>query len=285
MLSPSTSEAFNRCSKGNLRVWHRPRISAEEFMAAVTFSLSSYPKMKQGCFVCETGRLWMIHQGQKSDVLGLTLPSREHWCLKYVHDTRVRSKLRTLVGQSKGRKAFNQGWGLEVRQVPAPRIYGFAEIRPFGPSLLFMEHMGQHETLQHRILEVLQEEPMEAQRLRRSLANNLGGFTADLHTKGVTHKDYSSRNILCQREANQDCFYLVDFEDVSLSLLPASSYRRKHNIKDLHKDTARVPLRDKLRFVRAYQQASGNKGDLMTWTRKKLRRNKNSSRHFPIPNL
>jgi len=80
----------------------------------------------------------------------------------------------------------------------------------------------------------------------------LARFVRDLHDKGISHADLSPRNILIHKSGPLFEFLLLDYEDARFTT-ELSTRRRMANLHHLHERmVGHVPLRARLRFLRAY---------------------------------
>jgi len=80
----------------------------------------------------------------------------------------------------------------------------------------------------------------------------LARYLRNMHDHGVSHVDLSPRNILIRHAGAEAEFLLLDYEDARFAR--DLSYRKRlDNLHHLHERVAQlVPLRDRLRFLRAY---------------------------------
>ncbi len=187
--------------------------------------------------------LWKISLGGRAGVLGVKLRDRVS-CVKLYYDGQLRSKLRTLLGFSKGRRAFYNGMRLKQVGIGCPRMLGYAERRPTGPAMVITELISDGIRLDHW---------MPQQGMQREMVRALARYIRDMHDRGVFHLDLSPRNLLIQPFAGGGYkFFLLDYEDARFT----RKVRRRTRLNNLHHLHERVmefiPLRARVRFLRAY---------------------------------
>lgn len=241
-------ERFGVERRGRLRLWYRRDVGPDRLHDLARAAEAMPPGASTE--VPEEGA-WLLHRGRRADVVGVRRGG-DDVAVKVFHDARPRTRWRTCLGHGKGRRALRGGWGLEVRRLRGPRVLGYVERRPFGPGFLVTERLVDHEGLRDRLPGML-----ARGRTRRGaeelaiLARELGRFTATLHHWGVTHRDYSARNILVEGSSSAPRFALVDLEDLRFAWR-SSPARRRRDLHTLADDTGEVPLRERLRFLRHY---------------------------------
>jgi tRNA A-37 threonylcarbamoyl transferase component Bud32 len=190
----------------------------------------------------DSPQMWRISLGGRAAVVGVRLQDRV-CCVKLFYDERFQTRLRTRLGLSKGRRAYQNGLRLEEAGVSCPAMWGYAERRPSGPALIVtaladdclrVDHWAAHQGL-----------PREA-----VLA--LARFLREMHDAGVSHVDMSPRNIMVRVVGARYEFFLLDYEDARF----AACIRRRTRLENLHHLHERmiqhVSARDRLRFLREY---------------------------------
>jgi hypothetical protein len=196
--------------------------------------------------------VWLIHAGERANVMGVRIGDRRV-CAKVFHDDRAFSRLRTWLGFGRGRRACRRGRKLNDRGSFGPRVLAYAERRPAGPGVLVMDLLGPCERLDFWLKGCSRLPATDGSARRRALATKLGTFTGRLHRSGAVHDDYSTRNLFVDPDLE---LCLVDYEDLRFPL-HGHAGAAWENIRHLHADAAGVPLRDRLRFLRAYAAALG----------------------------
>jgi Lipopolysaccharide kinase (Kdo/WaaP) family len=190
----------------------------------------------------KSDRMWPISFGGRAGVLGVRINDRIG-CVKLFYDERLRTRARVALGFSKGRRAYRNGVRLGEARISCPRMLGYAERRPFGPAIIVTE-LAQDAV---RVDLWAQEHAVP-----RPMVIALAHFVRNLHDRGISHTDLSARNILMHPSDPTGAFLLLDYEDARFH--PQVSRReRLNNLHHLHERIIRyMPLRDRLRFLRAY---------------------------------
>lgn len=191
--------------------------------------------------LCDSESIWKIHFGARAGVLGVDLNGRR-CCVKLFYDERRQVKLRNSIGFSKAKRAFKKGLELEERGVACPEMVGYA-VGNNRLAVLVTELMD----------DAVQADLWIADHGSGNvLAEQLGSFLRKMHDAGVEHIDLSLRNMLIQPTDDSFDFFLLDYEDTRFG----SRVTEKKRIENLHHMNERaltlVPLRYRLRFLRAY---------------------------------
>ncbi len=204
----------------------------------------------------DSDQIWQISFGGRAGVVGIRLHGRTG-CVKLFYDERLRNKLRTGLGFSKGRRAYRNGLRLAQLGINCPQMWGYAERKPSGPGMIVTELIDNGTRLDHWVSE---------QGASRRVVLALARFLRDMHDKGISHVDLSPRNVLIRPRDGALDFLLLDYEDVRF----ARRLGRRTRLKNLHHLHERmlqyVSVRDRLRFLREYAPR-----DYKTW-RNALRR-------------
>ena len=205
---------------------------------------------------------WLIHGGKKSDVVGVRLRASQVFAVKVIHDRRLIAHLRTALGRGKGRRAFHVGMRLAQLEAPAPRVYAYAERKPFGKAMLIMAD-----------LPGLENQPnagrpqLSPAKQVRPATRLLGQTLAMLHAKGVCHADLSSRNILLDPQDLGRGAAIVDFEDRTFCDVPMSVELRKSQLADLAGTIQPIPVGAAMRCLQFYITAAGITGRVSSYAR------------------
>lgn len=185
---------------------------------------------------------WEISFGDRAGVFGAKLNGRVS-CVKVFYDERIRAKVRTLTGLSRGRRAYRNGLRLAHLGIACPEMWGCIERKPIGPTMLVTELIDDGMRLDHWIIE---------HGVAREVTLAVAKFIRNMHDRGVSHTDLSPRNILVRRGEQCLEFLLLDYEDARFR----KHTSRRVRLDDLHHLHERmfysVPLRERLRFLRAY---------------------------------
>ena len=189
-----------------------------------------------------SGPLWKIAFGDRAGILGAKLDGRVS-CIKLFYDKRIRAKLRRLLGLSKARRAYRNGRRLNQLGIGSPAMWGYIERRPISPAMIVTELVDDGMRLDHWVIE---------NGTPRPLVLGLAGFIKNMHDRGVTHSDLSPRNILIRPRGERFEFLLLDYEDARFGAR-VGHRARLHDLHHLHERMfSYVPLRVRLRFLRAY---------------------------------
>tara|TARA_B100000809_G_scaffold186822_1_gene185021 strand:- start:89 stop:922 length:834 start_codon:yes stop_codon:yes gene_type:complete len=205
---------------------------------------------------------WLLHGGKKSDVVGVRLDASRVFAVKYIHDRRLVAQLRTVLGRGKGRRALHIGLTLAQMDIAAPRVYAYAERKPFGEAVLIMEWLPGFEQLQNIVRDNLMSE-----RELRTAAILLGEYLATLHAHGVHHADLSSRNILLDPNDLARGVAVVDFEDITFCNKPLPTNLRSSQLAELAGTIQHVPLRAGVRCLLSYMRKAEKKGRVASYAR------------------
>ncbi|HNS21162.1 MAG TPA: lipopolysaccharide kinase InaA family protein [Sedimentisphaerales bacterium] len=187
-------------------------------------------------------QMWGISLGGRAGVLGVRLGKRTV-CVKLYYDERLRTRLRTRLGCSKGRRAYRNGVRLRATGIACPRMLGYAEQRPSGPAMIVTELIEDGMRLDHWIAKY---------GVGKNLPAGLARFVRNMHDRGVTHVDLSPRNIMVRMRDDGYEFLLLDYEDARF-LHNVDRRTRCRDLNHLHERLAvHTSLRDRLRFLRVY---------------------------------
>ncbi|MBN1360816.1 MAG: hypothetical protein JW993_09500 [Sedimentisphaerales bacterium] len=228
-------------TNGTLLYSHRESDLA--FVRAVSKEVyTRYPGGADTWRPADPDRMWGISLSPRAGVLGVTINGRTA-CVKLFYDERLRNRVRTRLGFSKGRRAYRNGVCLGQLGIHCPQMWGYAERRPAGPGMIVTELIGDAARL---------DEWISNHGASRDMVRTLARFIRDMHDKGVWHVDLSPRNILVRFRAGQLDFLLLDYEDARFA--PRVGRRRRlENLHHLHERMVRsIPIRDRLRFLHAY---------------------------------
>ncbi len=158
--------------------------------------------------------IWKIHEGGRATVYGVELAGKKY-SIKMFKDRRTWTLVRTFLGFSKGRRTFKNGLRAIDHCVPVPQVYAYAERRPFGPALVVMELLEGAIQINLLIENMLaQGSELTSDPCFLQIVDSLAIFTKDMHGKGVSHDDFSPRNVLALKECGDINLKLIDLEDV-----------------------------------------------------------------------
>jgi tRNA A-37 threonylcarbamoyl transferase component Bud32 len=190
----------------------------------------------------DSDQMWQMSFGGRAGVLGVKLNGRTG-CVKLFYDERLRDRLRVRLGFSKGRRAYRNGVRLRRLGVNCPQMWGYAERRPSGPSMIVTELIDDGMRLDHWV---------SAHGASRGMILALARFVRGMHDRGVSHIDLSPRNILVRPRGEDLDFLLLDYEDARFAARVGTRIRLE-NLHHLHERMIRfAPVQDRLRFLREY---------------------------------
>lgn len=106
---------------------------------------------------------------------------------------------------SKAERSFRHALYIQQQGIDTPDPVAFIEIHDKG-ILTESYYISIHQTVDGRMEKIYEQSKQENQKLIHAFTL----FTADLHRKGILHKDYSPGNILYRKQENGYHFYLVD---------------------------------------------------------------------------
>ena len=123
----------------------------------------------------------------------------------------------SVLRDSKAERAYKYAMILLNKGISTPAPVAYIEIRKYG--LLFNSFFVSVKSLFHRELREIANSPDLSEAY--PVINDFARFTADLHRKGIFHKDYSSGNILFGKTGDHYDFDLLDlnrmkFRDVDI---------------------------------------------------------------------
>ena len=188
--------------------------------------------------------VWKINSGQRAGVVGVESNGRR-CCAKLFYDRRIQACVRNALGFSKAKRAFNNACRLKTLGVGCPEMIGLARLGIFGPFILVAELCDDAVRVDHYI---------HRKEISTEGVINFASFVRWMHERGVSHIDFSLRNILMRSRAGQMEFLLLDYEDVRFS----RNISRRTRIGNLHHMNERalkiIPLKWRLFFLREYLQ-------------------------------
>jgi tRNA A-37 threonylcarbamoyl transferase component Bud32 len=193
----------------------------------------------------DSPQMWRISLGGRAAVVGVRLQGRV-CCVKLFYDERFQTRLRTRLGLSKGRRAYQNGLRLQQAGVNCPPMWGYAERRPSGPALVVTALADDCLRVDHWAVR---------RGVPRAAVLALARFLRAMHDTGISHVDMSPRNIMVRVVGARYEFFLLDYEDARFAAR-VSRRTRLENLHHLHERMMQhVSARDRLRFLREYAGA------------------------------
>lgn len=201
-----------------------------------------------------TPGVWLLHQGGRANVLAVRTQDGQAVAVKVFHDHRGYVRFRNVLGFGKWRRIVRAAAELERRNVPHARVLGFAEWNGLGAAI--MEYVSGYSAIADLML---------AGRSPASwkVASALGRFTGRLHRAGVTHGDFSLRNVLLGRKDGRIDLLLADLEDARFHKGVASEEQALADIRHLAEQMpVSITVRQRVRFLARYKRCAGIPGSL-----------------------
>jgi len=167
-------------------------------------------------------------------------------------------KLRNTLIPSRGLREWTRGNGMLVRGIETCEYLALVEEYERGfkkRSLIVMKDIGEARTIDEYIYFDILGSPVER---RREFTRSMARFFADLHDRGIFHRDLKASNILVKWISGRGfCFFPIDLESVRFqkSLSPKQVARNLAQINSsLH---LVVTDWDRMRFFKEYLKLRG----------------------------
>ncbi|MEN8148786.1 MAG: lipopolysaccharide kinase InaA family protein [Planctomycetota bacterium] len=248
------SSAYDVTTRDGRRIHHRREIDA----GAVLDAIAVHERSR------DAGGTDVLKNSRRSALSRQTLETPDGPRPVVVKETKchgVADRLKNLFRPPRAMASWVNGTGLGVRRVPAAEPLAMVlegNGRLVGRSFLLMEDVasrgGDGTRLDLHILERYAG-PLDAARReeKRELARAFGRFVADLHARGIYHRDLKAVNVFVRpAEDGAPGFILVDYDRVVFG----ESVPRRRRIKNLAQAAASIAVlmtkTDRLRFFRAY---------------------------------
>jgi tRNA A-37 threonylcarbamoyl transferase component Bud32 len=188
--------------------------------------------------------------------------------LKSFHHRRWPQRMAEMFFSSRGRRAYQKAYHLELLGIPTPRPVATAtcrSIRFLSRSYLVTERVKQGREVGQYLREVQQPQPV--------VIRNVAEMIARLHNEGFSHSDLKERNILL--DADQKC-WLLDLDSLRFmrcvsDARAAADLKRLSRAVSLDPQTARGVT---FLFLRHYFRIRGRR----PWPRKQRRIRSNEQR-------
>lgn len=232
-----------------LAVWSRDERLSDQLRAAATAAFAATPGPLLSGPLPKAPCVQTLSKGDRANVFVVRGADGGAIAVKLFHDRRVATLMRNRLGRGKWRRVVEIARELEQRDTAHARVLGYAESGSRGAVL--MDYLPAHESISTAL------RYSRGPKLWR-LASALGKFTARVHCAGVTHADFSLRNILAAEENGRIDLRLSDIEDVRLHAGPAPF---EDAIADLRHLAEQLPLAVSLgmriRFLARYRRCAG----------------------------
>jgi tRNA A-37 threonylcarbamoyl transferase component Bud32 len=175
------------------------------------------------------------------------------------------SALRQQVGLGRARSAWKGARRLEVLGIPTPRALALEECAD-GSALLVTESLGDPPSLRTVTEQLAAGNEIPS---RFALSRALGNVVGRLARAGIRHDDLSSKNVLIVRtsapssrdvrtqpDPDWPSVHLIDLDNMT-SMPPHDAYGLRRMLSQLCDLPDVVSRTDRLRFLRAFEAASG----------------------------
>ena len=232
-----------------MAVWSRDERHADRLRAAAIAAFAATPGPLLKGPLPKTPCVQTLSKGDRANVFVVRCTDGGAIAVKFFHDRRVATLMRNRLGRGKWRRIVEIAKTLEQRDVGHARVLGYAESGSRGAVL--MDYLPAHESISAAL-----RYSRGPQRWR--LASALGRFTGRMHRAGVTHADFSLRNILAAEEKGRLDLRLSDIEDVRLHAGPAPFEAAIADLRHLAEQLPlAVSLGMRIRFLARYRRCAG----------------------------
>lgn len=156
---------------------------------------------------------------------------------------------------------LEQAWGaaraLDVRGIPTPKALALLTRRRFGlpaEAILLTERIDHARSLWSDLMERYYP---PAEKARTDLVDRiapLAGWVRRFHDTGIYHRDLNPANLLVASTATEDRFFVIDLDSVVAGRRLTDRRRQKNLVQLGLLPEGHVTPRDRLRFLRDYDQ-------------------------------
>jgi len=171
-------------------------------------------------------------------------------CIKEYKPLGWGDRLKDALRGSRAQRAWHGATRLAANGVSSPELVALLEHR--GVHYLVAECVADGQPLNTFLAERFAGAlPPDQLQGKRSLIRELARWLRSIHDLGIYHDDWSAKNLLVARRDGRWCFFLLDYESISL-LRPLTLRRRVKNLGQLNDLTHGLTRSDRLRFLLAY---------------------------------
>lgn len=168
-------------------------------------------------------------------------------------------RLKYLFGRSRARRAWVAGWGLHVREIPAPTPWVLLERRRLGvlvEEALIMEDLPEAQPMSRYFRETFACTSRAGGTHRIRFLKAVAKFLAHLHESQVYHQDLKASNLLIQDNEDGWSFTLVDHDHIRFDR-PLTYREIVMNLAQLNASVAEGLSRmDRWRFLLIYSKGA-----------------------------
>jgi serine/threonine protein kinase len=157
----------------------------------------------------------------------------------------------------RSRKEWQIGQKLSHLDIPTPSLVTYRALRRWGfltNDIIAFRELTDAVPLINWVENNIIQKPLPFFE-RREVIRALGGFVRMIHDQGIFSKDFHQGNILIKTEpGTPPLFYLIDLHAIRIK----KEITRRERIKMLAQfNNFRIPIADRLRFLKAYLQGGG----------------------------
>jgi tRNA A-37 threonylcarbamoyl transferase component Bud32 len=205
-------KGMTRSREGSWKIWFAAGCGQGPTSEAVKHFCEAFSSGSEAA----SAAVRLVHGGGRSSIYGAEFAGGRY-CLKVFKDARLQTRVRTLLGWSKGRHAFRNGLRASEKGIPVPAVYAYAEKRPFGPGMVVMQFLDA--TQMNLLIEDMLSRGVEltTDPFFIRMIGSFGQFTRNLHQNSICHADFSPRNVLVAMDGDRIRLQLIDLEDVFFS--------------------------------------------------------------------
>ncbi len=157
----------------------------------------------------------------------------------------------------RSRKEWQIGQRLSHLNIPSPSLVAYFALRRWcfiAKDLVVFRELSDVEPLINWVESNIIQKPLPFFE-RQEVIRSLGCFVRRIHDQGIFSKDFHQGNILIKTEPGMPpLFYLIDLHAIRIK----KEITRRERIKMLAQfNNFRIPIADRLRFLKAYLQGGG----------------------------
>jgi hypothetical protein len=225
-----------------------------------------------------------LRKFQRKVVVGRIETARGRLYVKRYNVHALRVLAGSLFARSPARAAFENALRLAAQGIAVPNPLAAVEYRRAGflsRSFFLTDEVADAVTADVAWQAILAlEPPATRRRTRRAFTRALGAFFADLHARGVYHRDLKDVNVLVRDPTGTPVFVLLDLERVAIGAAVPTA-RRVRNVMQLARTLGPAATQsDRLRWLRAYL-GDADRTERRRWVERTLRAQRRKDRRRP----